>query len=1621
MKRNRALKTYNPKKSPKHIFFFNVLPVALAASVLVGITGHRQLAAHVDASAKTSLPNIETIKKSIAADGGVFHVLEVTPEDKSSYLAQTTGNFGYLIEGQEPVNFEKVLGEDIEDELTADDSKERDTYTYDGDNDGYMLKTERERWAQEYLQRLEDAHILSYKENEAPLLGEKAEDGSAYKELRPWEKDVEGERTLHLKEKEAAWVIAGNPEKKDHGDYTPASTSYVHDEGADYVQNISMSNRMKKASELPDDADIRDYDFYRFTEDDFETVDFSKFINSAATGTSGVEAIKNQLKAAKDRGFPFIFSREDNTKEWQLDTIATGDFDDFIELNSYDTEKLRQVRLDHNIRYGYQYAVLRSATDIVTGTDAGEDVTISSLADKNYFAAKLDDYEPYVKTQNGMGHFRLDLSEFTYVGNGNGDYDLTVGSEDTSRDHTSGDSGSYTVKIYYDQVRYVGGYKNNNWFVKNVLDYSGDDINDKDISAMAAKIQVDCVTPEEVKGKIDADNKTAQTQDLSAYNLIVMNGGLDIYGDSKTYTSADAFRNVDLSELKDELNNFLAQKGALFIDESVLENTNMKNLLSTKEDDNVTYKYLDMSKAENTESCPDGTVYRSVYLFRGDNKKAMASSDFLKSFPDNESMDSASAFFDVRDEISNENALRVKKDPSTSDVLDVDVNEAAGIRYILNYSGQRSRVKKDSLRVLDIEPEGIEPLAASAADFKKNTIMKMLPGYKDSQVKVTTVATRTLAGLTDDINGTYDVVYIGDRNKKTSYRDNSMQGLAYYNIGDVYYCPNTSYAALNGMLDEEYDKWKGDIDTFRYSGNDISIAKENELKSFILQGFPVILGGSIGKDGAVNKGAVDVNTRMYQLLNDYIGRANVMTEAEALKSGAAVSYASLSTPVIHMISAPKQYDANKSDRNEIGGYEGDLKIQSEKKLDFTFQIVNKTDPLPESTTYTARIFADLNSDGVFSTSNEEITEVTVEEQNSGRQSAGSLKGNISESSAPIYKLSAQLPESLQGAFTWKFEIIENTSYSDDLSPKDTYKGVSFVGLNDKSKDGRIRINILQLNNKGNGDVYNLQKMLKDREGNFHDALTSDFIQKYYDLHITTIDATEADEHFRNNPNWKKYYDMIILGFGDAYDGLSRNVLTEIKSYAESGRSVLFCHDNSRYQTLNSANVPDGQRLAEWHIKKPAQTSGFDFDTILRATAHMDVYGISDIDSGFGGQKYWSYNSWYYNYVAIPEGILARGTSLSAEQQEQLKSLGYSVAYKPGSDHETLPYVQGFSDHATGNRVPLDNNGVMVNDNVSGHIETDRVDQVNKGQITTYPYDINRSEFSSSEKNSLDNGFVYTGDTGTSMTVSETHGQWFQLNTNPDDIVVWYTVENGKRTKIYGHDDCINDYYIYSCGNITYTGAGHDGYDGDVTKDEAELFVNTMIASFRVSDSKPKASFVSDKNGRQSIEEKSLKAMDDFSDTNASKTAQDARTLAVTDLKIYFKITDTNIASDKYSSASFFYKADSETDPSTNETSYTVDESDRLSGIRIYDAENDKKVDNRLKSNHVYYIKVPGNQWDSSGNKSNLYYQLAIEGKEVELYLKPTLHVGSGSAASEYSGDVVRLKISMDKFSLFDLG
>jgi hypothetical protein len=127
---------------------------------------------------------------------------------------------------------------------------------------------------------------------------------------------------------------------------------------------------------------------------------------------------------------------------------------------------------------------------------------------------------------------------------------------------------------------------------------------------------------------------------------------------------------------------------------------------------------------------------------------------------------------------------------------------------------------------------------------------------------------------------------------------------------------------------------------------------------------------------------------------------------------------------------------------------------------------------------------------------------------------------------------------------------------------------------------------------------------------------------------------------------------------------------------------------------------------------------------------------------------------------------------------------YTNKYDNGADKPTsgAEVYHGTSTDGTARALNQGFTNYICYDTTSNNNSSGTVTQANFGQIIGYPYTLKKE-----------------------IKVSTTHTQYYQLNLEDDDIVVWYTMKSDK----LAYNDVRNNYYIYNKGNITFSGVGHD--------------------------------------------------------------------------------------------------------------------------------------------------------------------------------------------------------------------
>ncbi len=601
-----------------------------------------------------------------------------------------------------------------------------------------------------------------------------------------------------------------------------------------------------------------------------------------------------------------------------------------------------------------------------------------------------------------------------------------------------------------------------------------------------------------------------------------------------------------------------------------------------------------------------------------------------------------------------------------------------------------------------------------------------------------------------------------------------------------------------------------------------------------------------------------------------------------------------------------KYNSNQNGASNGGSLE---KIDGKYQLQYIFNLQNDAAISQTGTTYDCKLFVDKNADGRFSgsdyvegktyTSSEEVSGLTVYIRKGDEwikvDPIATENGNRYElRTGEIYRVIRVLPEEYVGVIPWKLVFYDNT----DRLVRTAKSGYTSV----PQQNGKKTIRVLQLLSDDNRNNWNLHDEQNNSNSTFSkcingltdwnvvgldqvgadgkvnpsksiDSMTVTYLINDK-LKISGTSDTDIQKIYQESYNLFQQYDMLILGFGDAYrfgytygaydpskeipagimENVKRNLAVgwAVRDYIESGKSILFTHDTTSYVNNIQSVIPYNDNGTAEIYHSNYWYWGYEFNKTIRASVGLDRYG------------------------ALKEYYQQRAASTTGEEQKRdqeylktLESYTFDEIKEPNSDNElwqkegvtkytVVRFLRSYLedlrttnssevwfpvknsllkqagyDNGNGPAWNYPSNLLMGDYAGSSLIAT----QVNDGQITQYPYQISADE---------------------QLEISNTHYQWLQPNMELDrngdgknDIVVWYCISGVadgqyKDTNIYNitPNDVVNNYYIYTMGNVTYSGAGHSRPSKDA---EIKLFVNTMIAAYNAGVTAPSVNF-KDKSG-----------------------------------------------------------------------------------------------------------------------------------------------------------------------------
>nr|WP_308669385.1 DUF5057 domain-containing protein [uncultured Agathobacter sp.] len=1579
-----------------------------------------------------------------------FNIVEVVPDKKMASI-------GYLIDGQEPDNWFGTLAQ-MSDKDGAGVKKRAD----------YMsgLKTKLAPITTDKKDNTKPLYYEPYEESYVSL-------GDDWSELALVDMDRINKGTTGYKMTEQAegdykfntdYQLAVNGEGLPTGHYRQNVDHYVFMQGEDETEDGSESVDTGKrgyysvaftAVKLPDGMTNTQYlvPADNSQKADGNTDSSTDNTTDTETGDDTVEkhvvySIKSAYAVVSAEGMQSIAKYDPKAYIYRTDNSDTTSPYKFVaradqmaalpDTNKPDYEKYTYYTVE------MEYVPADKITDDETYYEVDTEVPVEFNYDMTgEYGAVLDTANPYVRINDGTttenkddttgkailkdtdGYFDIvkDSQTYTYVGKGNGDY-IMVADKNSSLDYPVN-----TTRIYY-----KGGFKNNNWFRNGVFNQEGKTGDDDKTVNMTFKVKT--VTPKEL-----------EQIDVSTIDLLYLSGSKSVLSKDEKYTATYNTENDISWDKVKQIVQRVHQSGIMMpviVDNGIvwhgkegdyscninklaalLSCSNFSSLNFTKDsaDNFITWgsdlEYYKVDRKTHINGFVIGNEYvipRNYnpstdvpFILREDFASAFIEKDDETAFVDAAKTEN---FDEIAEYINSENTSRKKENATLGKdeyaYYDKKISKAIVLSYIISYADKRDIINPtDSLNILDIEPGTVKKDSdALNYDKLKKWLGTRCPEKK--KVTITRVTSAEFIGRIEDLNN-YDMIYMGlvanNLNYSlghTVYNDWNMDGLIYSNVGDIvvinprdevnywhYTMLKNGHAGLldtdyngdtlNTNLTLRYDGWKRNNsyltapNTYRGSGNDITMQKVSELEDYIKAGFPVVFSDGFFSSeskykSGINEYYIDNCSNVFTFLryvkennNDNVLKVdrNGYLKNQSNQTAELVTYLTTEKPEILLKEQEKVKD---TDYVEI----------SNNQITLEFSI-NNAGGADSKASFNAQLFLDSNSDGKFSTTNEGIdankikiycdgTIVNPVMGADGKYMYSLNAGNYN------YKLVYDLPNGFVGVMPWQLRVSQATnSYRYDQK-----SGYVYVK---NSKGSPTKVKILQINShlkhnpelKGN---FDMQVAQENSNTKFHELLNK---VKDFDLDIETVyydNVNKMDEVCDK----LQTYDMLVIGFGDCYDiDNTNNHLDKIKAYIQSGKPVLFAHDTTSF--CNNKNDTEYNNI--W---------GYKFNSIIRDTVGLDRYGI------------------------MSNEYLKKGNTLKSTDpdfknaEETAQKNNTDIAYEPRSDKSVIVRQnQGFT-YADLNHYQWKDDGYNhgeyrlyseLNNYEGDNVEakTNKAVKVNSGQITTYPFKI-----------------------ADEINIATTHKQYYQLDMNQDadgdgesDIVVWYTLSNHG---VYEQSpkDVRNNYYIYTMGNVTYSGVGHSDFSNN--EDELKLYINTMIAAYSASVHEPSI-YLKENADTDSNDISTLYAtIDDAIEEDAANKADARLDGADSTQDVYFTVKDSNLVRNQIDEKTVVYMGFYIEDPQKNQNDEKIGTGDDTIYLKkvdwdIYSLNNDgteyelinnSKENSKLnkdprdffENNKTYKVKVPLSILPEGTNSIKIYavgyskiYQSQVSGGDKE--------------------------------------
>lgn len=742
-----------------------------------------------------------------------------------------------------------------------------------------------------------------------------------------------------------------------------------------------------------------------------------------------------------------------------------------------------------------------------------------------------------------------------------------------------------------------------------------------------------------------------------------------------------------------------------------------------------------------------------------------------------------------------------------------NIKYSQGVRYIL---GDFDNSNINTINVLEIEPAGFYRYDADNIDDlsiirrwfgisdEKNSDGSAFKVDEDIKINIEHCSMNALIGKNVDLATEYDLIIVG------AYGKDRM------NMGIL----KNVYSKENSKIQEQgYSNAVKENGTtaLELNGNDITEKMYNELFDYALRGMPIVFDRNIyfGSTSYVDTDTRMYSTRMEAFLKDIVvnhkgTNGNITyTNLDDKTQNLPLQLKYARRPASTITADISNYDGTSNTSYSLDDLKRSGNVDGDGNITITFSGV-----LPAGD-YAIKIYIDKNQDSIFAEDSTSSSKELYRASNVKDDMGNYLGQYYSSNGSTPYSTTIKMPAASKGYFAWKVEVIKidansvdsDGNYVSDAKNKIAKKVKSAKTGNIVISGSEATVQVLHILNS-DGGTGSLDLNGSDFQDCFNATYDITKLRinvteiKQNDLNALAVGSTDDQKVEAVNKELEKY-SMIVMGFGSNYGSdstLNQNVIDAINDYIEAGNAVMFSLDTmSPLSDDNSKNYVDDKNKGisvKDYSDLSYKTTGL-LSSVGMKKAFSDPFAFKTVRYGKSKMEFIPYKMTAKNEITLS------------------KFLG--GVYFNKSDNIGDGFIK-----------------LTTTDN-----QSDTVAKLNSGQITNFPYTIEK-----------ETGLVNNSD---GIRIASTHAQYYALDFdksmdslyNSDGSmnaqpVVWYTFaesnnedtfkEEGKirRNQYFASTDrdAMNNYYIYSYGNVTFTAAGANDIS-NANPNEMKLFVNTF--------------------------------------------------------------------------------------------------------------------------------------------------------------------------------------------------